>query len=140
MHLLVLLVVFYLCLPVCSSQEGLLQIKLQGLNPENGKIFLAVHNTNENFPNARGAFLTRIVSLQNSQNKIELPLPYGTYAISLFQDQNGNGTLDFNKIGFPKEAYAVSNNVYKLSRPASFNEASFKLNTQIKQIQMSMKH
>lgn len=37
-------------------------------------------------------------------------LPYGTYAIAVFQDLNGNGKLDTGLLGIPKEPYCFSNN------------------------------
>ena len=37
-------------------------------------------------------------------------IPYGTYAISAFFDENGNGKLDYNIFGIPKESAGISNN------------------------------
>jgi uncharacterized protein (DUF2141 family) len=37
-------------------------------------------------------------------------LPFGTYAIAVFQDLNGNGKLDTGLMGIPKEPYCFSNN------------------------------
>ena len=37
-------------------------------------------------------------------------IPYGTYAISAFYDENGNGKLDYNILGIPKESAGISNN------------------------------
>lgn len=45
-------------------------------------------------------------------------LPYGEYAIALFQDRNGDGKLNTNLLGIPKEPYGFSNNVRpRLSAP-----------------------
>jgi uncharacterized protein (DUF2141 family) len=37
-------------------------------------------------------------------------LPKGIYAVSLYQDTNGNDQLDTNVLGIPKEKYGFSNN------------------------------
>lgn len=36
-------------------------------------------------------------------------LPYGKYAVSVFQDENDNGTLDHNALHFPAEPLGFSN-------------------------------
>lgn len=36
-------------------------------------------------------------------------LPYGKYAVSVFQDENGNGILDHNFMHFPAEPLGFSN-------------------------------
>lgn len=48
----------------------------------------------------------------------------GTYAVGVFHDENGNGKLDTNLLGIPKESCGFSNNP-KILRKAHFDEASF---------------
>lgn len=51
----------------------------------------------------------------------------GTYAFSLFHDENGNGKMDF-RTWIPKEPYGFSNNPRaKWSKP-SFSKCSFSVN------------
>ncbi|HPZ89719.1 MAG TPA: DUF2141 domain-containing protein, partial [Flavihumibacter sp.] len=52
-------------------------------------------------------------------------IPDGTYAVSVFLDENDNGKLDANGFGIPKEDYGFSNNVRPLTRAANFNESKF---------------
>jgi uncharacterized protein (DUF2141 family) len=49
----------------------------------------------------------------------------GTYAIAAFLDENGNGKMDTNFLGIPREKYGFSNNARPLMRAANFKEASF---------------
>ena len=49
-------------------------------------------------------------------------LPEGQYAVKLFHDANGNGEMDANMLGIPKEGYGFSNNAGKFG-PASFKDA-----------------
>jgi uncharacterized protein (DUF2141 family) len=49
----------------------------------------------------------------------------GEYAVSLYQDENGNGKLDTNFMGIPKEAYASSNNAKGFMGPPKYQEAKF---------------
>jgi uncharacterized protein (DUF2141 family) len=42
-----------------------------------------------------------------------------------FHDENGNGKLDKNVVGIPKEGYGASNNPARKMRPPTFEEAKF---------------
>ena len=54
-------------------------------------------------------------------------LPYGTYAITILHDENGNLKVDANFLGIPKEGYGFSNNARNLFRAPKFEEAKFEL-------------
>lgn len=63
----------------------------------------------------------------------------GEYAIKLFFDENGNGKIDTNFMGIPKEAYGFSNNVYPAMRGANYEEAKFRFSAQNTVIKIRMK-
>lgn len=54
-------------------------------------------------------------------------LAKGKYAAIVFQDLNGDGTLNTNFLGMPLEPYAFSKNAIGLFGPANFKQASFNL-------------
>ena len=54
-------------------------------------------------------------------------VPPGTYAVSVVHDENGNGRLDFNAVGFPIERYGFSNNPF-LMGPPRFDDARIEVN------------
>ncbi|MBL0686563.1 MAG: DUF2141 domain-containing protein [Sulfurospirillum sp.] len=59
-------------------------------------------------------------------------VPNGTYAISIFHDENENEILDKNFFGMPKEGYGFSNNIRPTFRGATFEESKFDVkNSQI---------
>lgn len=51
----------------------------------------------------------------------------GTYAVSVIHDRNGNGRLDTNLLGIPKEAWGVSNGARPALRAPRFAEAAFRV-------------
>ncbi len=51
-------------------------------------------------------------------------VPAGTYGLQAFQDVNGNGQLDFGKLG-PKEPWGFYRNVRPLFRGPKFEEIAF---------------
>ncbi len=49
----------------------------------------------------------------------------GTYAVSVFHDENSNGKLDTNILGIPREGVGASNNAKGRFGPPKFDAASF---------------
>ena len=54
-------------------------------------------------------------------------LPHGEYAIAVFVDLNGNGKMDKNFLGIPKEQYGFSNNVMGKMAAPSFEQAKIEV-------------
>lgn len=51
----------------------------------------------------------------------------GTYAVALFHDENGDGKLDTNFLGIPREGVGVSNNKIRSLGPPTWEDAKFVL-------------
>jgi uncharacterized protein (DUF2141 family) len=49
----------------------------------------------------------------------------GRYAIATFHDENDNGEMDFNFIGYPEEGYAFSRDVRPFLSAPSFDSCAF---------------
>jgi uncharacterized protein (DUF2141 family) len=49
----------------------------------------------------------------------------GTYAVAVYHDENGNGKIDSNFMGIPKEKTGASNNAKGKMGPPKFQEAKF---------------
>jgi uncharacterized protein (DUF2141 family) len=49
----------------------------------------------------------------------------GTYAVSVFHDENSNGKLDRNILRMPKEGVGVSNNAAGHFGPPKFDDMAF---------------
>jgi len=53
-------------------------------------------------------------------------VPSGVYGISAFHDENKNGKLDTNFVGYPTEEYCASRNARNAFSAPSFADAKFK--------------
>lgn len=120
-----------LLLPVlllgASAEAATLTLKLEGLSEAKGHVYIAVAADAAAFDGKGKPAAVQRVEVTGPQLTITFPdLAPGTYAVSLFHDANGNGKLDTNLIGIPKEGYGFSNNVGARGRP-KFDEAKFTL-------------
>ena len=66
-------------------------------------------------------------------------VPEGTYAASIGHDLNGNMRVDTNFIGLPTEQWGVSNNSRPTLRAPRFDEASFKVAADAKEVLIDIK-
>lgn len=105
-----------------------IRITVTGVSKQKGEILAALYSHGDGFPgDASKAFRTAKASAQNGQAQLLFEkVPAGTYAIALFHDANGDGVLNTNLMGIPKEGYGVSNNVKNLFSGPTYKQAAFR--------------
>jgi uncharacterized protein (DUF2141 family) len=52
-------------------------------------------------------------------------IPAGTYGVSAFHDEDNDGKLDTNLVGYPMEEYCASNNARNMFSAPSWKDAKF---------------
>jgi uncharacterized protein (DUF2141 family) len=71
---------------------------------------------------------TASMPAREGENVISVPgVPKGTWAVLVYQDENGNGELDRNLIGIPKENYGFSRDAASKFGPPGFDEAAIQV-------------
>lgn len=88
------------------------QLQVTGLRSQKGTINVAVFHGAEGFPaDPSKAFRRLIIEIPATGLPVtKLSLPEGSYAISLFHDEDGDGVLKKNMFGVPVEGLGFSNN------------------------------
>lgn len=111
------------------GQSCALTVVVTGFKTNSGKAMLALHHKPEAFPNKDASAYTRITAtIQNNTATFVLSqIPYGTYAIAVFHDENNNNKLDFSLIGYPSEKFGFSNNAKVTFAPPKWDEAKIVL-------------
>ena len=85
-----------------------LTLEVRGIEKVEGHLYVAIYNSEETFMKKP---LTAF-RIDVKDKVLSIPcqgLPAGTYAISLFQDENGNAKLDTAAFGIPTEKFGFSN-------------------------------
>ncbi len=96
-----------------------------------GVAFVGLYNRAEAFGKPAQVFKGKEIPVRGKFAECVFDnLPDGTYAVAVFQDENGNQTLDTGLFGIPKENYGFSNNIKPKMRQATFDEAKFVLKGQ----------
>lgn len=93
-----------------------------------GKVYAALFNRAEDFLKTDRAIASTIVAPGNgSASFVFSNLAPGAYAVSVYQDANGNGQLDRNLLGVPREPYGFSRDASALMGPPKFADAALEI-------------
>lgn len=110
-------------------QTGNLTILVTGIENNEGKIRIALSDSEENYNSRDTVFAAAVVPIKNNKALfIFKNIPLGEYAVKLFHDENENGELDTNFLGIPSEDYGFSNNASGTFGPADYEDAKFIFN------------
>ncbi len=122
------------CSAQASAQTGNITVNVTEIEKVEGNIYFLIYKTDEGFPKEKDkAFKVGKVSDYTTKASYSFKnLPYGVYAVTFFKDENDNGKLDDNFIGFPKEPVGASN-MTSMGKP-SFKKCSFELKEDNKEL------
>ena len=110
-----------------SEEKGSLKISLSNIK-KTGKIKIAVYRKGEDFPDDK--LIVKSLEGESTDGKCEFQfesIPFGSYAVAIYQDVNGNGKLDKGMFGIPSEPFAFSNNFRPKFGGPSFDKCKFDL-------------
>ena len=100
--------------PKSFGQESL-DIKISNIRKNTGKVIVEIYNSQTNW--LKTPFQT-VALLSNQDVQIaSFKVPYGKYAITIYQDLNDNGKADMNFMGIPKELVGFGNNYKPFGEP-----------------------
>lgn len=121
-----------------TEESGSLKVSLSNVK-KTGKIHVAVYRQGDEFPSSK--FLFKSVIGEETKGKCEIQfeaIPFGSYAVAIYQDVNGNGQLDKGMFGIPSEPFAFSNNFRPKFGGPSFEKCKFDFNKDNQAIQIEM--
>ncbi len=124
MHLIFCVLLWGLCL---FDQPVTLTVNVKGFTSDKGSAMAALYDNPGAYPakeaKSRDKQMVKIVK-GVAVFRFE-DVPPGTYAVAVYHDENGNGKIDTNFIGIPKERTGASNNAKGKMGPPKFQDAKF---------------
>ena len=124
-----------------NTQHGVLIITVNGFENNNGQVRVYLFDDPKSFPSKKDKAV-KIAKEPIHDQRAEIifdDIPYGTYAISVHHDANGNDKLDHNWMYLPKEPYGASNGARSSFSAPKFNKAKFELNADTVRIAVTVK-
>lgn len=110
-----------------SDPQNVVHVAIDGLRSDKGQVICSLYSSASGFPKDYGKAIAHTNSLiaDRRANCEFSGIQPGTYAISVFDDENSNGKLDANFLGIPREGVGASKNAKGHFGPPSFRDASF---------------
>jgi uncharacterized protein (DUF2141 family) len=96
------------------GQESL-DIKILNAQKNRGKIIVEIYNSKTSW--LKSPYKKMILSSNQDVQTASFQVPYGSYAITVYQDLNDNGEADMNFLGIPKELVGFGNNYKPFGEP-----------------------
>lgn len=112
-----------------NFQKGEIHLTIKETETNQGKIQILIFDNKEGYPSEIDkAYQKLSLPIQNNKASIILKdLAPGNYAIVVFHDEDMDGEIRKNKIGYPIDKFGFSNNPSLLFGVPSFERASIKV-------------
>ena len=103
-----------------------LAVTIKGLKNSKGQVCFSLFSSSRGFPsNKKRAVQAKCVKLGKNSTQLKIPsLKAGTYAMAIFHDSNGDGNLNTNYLGIPKEGFGFSRNPRVFTGPPKFGDSA----------------
>jgi len=112
-HLLILL-------PAVTLNAQDVEVVITGIRAEKGQIVIGVFKDNESFRKEESFLEKRFVKngISNGEMRVKFTLEPGIYGLSLLDDENSDGKMEYNFARLPKEGFGFSDYYHTgLTRP-----------------------
>jgi uncharacterized protein (DUF2141 family) len=110
-----------------AALDSEIHVVVRGLRDNQGRVGCSLFNGPDGFPHQKAKeFRGMWTQKQNHVAVCDFPnIPAGTYAVTVLDDSNMNGKMDFDLIGLPTKGYGFSNDAKATLSPPPFSAASF---------------
>lgn len=127
-----------LSIPLIGAAEpGAVELELSGLRSAKGLVQVCLTRDSSRFPECEKDAVRAFAATQSA---VRIGgLPSGSYAVSLFHDENRNGRLD-TMMGIPREGFGFSRNPPIRFGPPKFDAARFSIGAGETEQQVKLKY
>jgi uncharacterized protein (DUF2141 family) len=110
-------------------------VQLAGFENDQGTVKLCLCRSEDEYTGTTEVFQTASAAPSNrTATWVFENMPYGTYSIKAFHDENGNNRLDTSWLGKPTERYGFSNKANGRFGPPPFSSTVFELESPMMKI------
>ena len=131
--LLILSLIFFSAF--LHHEQKLFEFKISNVRKNNGNVVVEIYNSKNTF--LKTPYRKLVLTSNNDVQIASFKVPYGKYAITIYQDLNKNGKPDMNFIGIPKELIGFGNNYKPFGEP-KFESSSIVFDATSKQEEIKL--
>jgi uncharacterized protein (DUF2141 family) len=113
---------------VLADVDTDLTVNFTSVTNAGGKLYYSLYSTEDSYNREQGEALGGTTAAQEGMDTLVLHhMRPGFYALTVFHDENGNGKLDTNFLGQPKEQFGISNISRTLWSKPKWDEVKFEV-------------
>ena len=123
-YLLFLITGFLFC---CSVLSQTLEVHVKNIRNDKGQLCVALFKCEEEFNEETPFWEQKYPKsyVREKSDKLIIPVVPGKYGVSVLDDENMDGKMNYNIIGLPVEGFGLSNYVHKGIRKPRLKYFSF---------------
>jgi uncharacterized protein (DUF2141 family) len=128
--ILFLNILFLLFLPAMTLNAQNVEVIITGIRTEKGQILIGVFKDDKSFKK-EVPFLGKKFAkdgISNGEMRVQLSLEPGIYGLSLLDDENSNGKMEYKLLTIPKEGFGFSDYYHKGITKPKFDSFKFSIN------------
>jgi len=134
------IIFFLLCLLLISfssENNGAVIVSISNIK-ESGSLHIGLYRKGDDFPEDGSRMKSALLQCTGNCLVTFENVPYGEYAIAIFQDVNNNDKLDTGLFGIPSEPFAFSNNFRPKFSGPSFEKCKFALSADQMEVKITL--
>jgi len=131
---LILLFVFASLIQIVSAQ--ILDVHIKNIQHRKGQLCVAIFDSQKSFNNETTYWDTCICkkNILNNEFHIQIPIHSGRFGLSVLDDEDSNGKMEYNFLGIPREGFGFSGYLQKgISKP-KFEDFEFYIGSNEKKL------
>lgn len=134
-------VIFSLLIQISSAQ--MLEVHVKSIQTLKGQLCIAVFANQAGFNDEKTVLETKFQKelVVNGNFDFKIPIKPGRYGVSVLDDVNKSGKMEYRLLGIPREGFGFSDYIQKGIRKPKFDDFSFVVEkNEIKTITVVMKY
>lgn len=110
MKTIIIMIFLLLLLPAATIDAQVAEVTITGIRNTEGQMVIGVFRDNDSFRKEQSYLELRYSKkdIRDGEMKVQFTLPPGTYGISILDDETGDGVMEYNFLGMPKEGFGFS--------------------------------
>lgn len=122
------ILLFLLVTAVIHAQEksSTIEIEINNIDNSEGQMLIGLYDSEDHW--LKKIYKGGVGTISEGKSSFRFTnVPDGSYAVSVFHDENNDGKLDTNFLGIPKEDTGSSNNAPARFGPPKWEDAKFEV-------------
>src|SRR4030066_1427377 len=106
------------------------EVIITGIRSEKGQIAIGIFKDNETFRKEEPYLSKKFekTGISKGEMKVQFSLEPGTYGLSLLDDENSNGKMEYKILGIPREGFGFSDYYHTGIKKPKFESFKFTIN------------